>query len=421
MAFHHRWILRAAAIVALFLAVGSGFALAAIDRPNALDRRVDAIPDGVLISRPATALVDAPRQEAATRLARLTLPGSLATAIFELVALVYFWNSGAAAAWRDRLRARLRNEGTVRFVFGATLGLIARFAALIPAFYLYRVDRVMELSTELTRTWALFWIAHTLLAMILAGIIAAVVLWLVDRTHQWYVFTIAAILVVSVAWSYGSPYLALHGAKAISPASGTMGARLRTLLSSAGLSSVPVLVETARNSPVGSAFVVGLGGSRRIVVTDTLVAGETPPEVLYEVAYHVGQLLHRDSVFVALIEGGIVIVFSALAVVLADRIRFRRDDDPVSRLALVGALLAAVYLVAVPVRNAALRSYVFDDDRYAVALTGDRASAIRALVRATDQQMEEVCPEMLTAFFLSTHPSTGARIAAINGVPDACP
>ncbi|MBV8490091.1 MAG: M48 family metalloprotease [Candidatus Eremiobacteraeota bacterium] len=420
MAFDRRGILRAVAIVALLCIAACGAAAAAGDRPNALDRRVDAIPATALISQPATALVDGPRQAAAIRLAHLTLPGFLAAALFEFVALLYFWSSGTAAAWRNRLRSQVRNEWWVRFFFGATLALVARAAALLPAFYLYRVDRVMELTTALTRTWAAWWILHTLVATIVAGLIAAVILWLADRTHQWYLFAIGAILGVSVLWSYASPYLSLSGTTIV-PASGETGDRIHAMLSNAGISSVPVLIQSTSNSPVGNAFVLGLGNSRRIVLTDTLIAGGTPAEVLYAIAYQIGLILHHDLLFVALIEGGIVIVFSAVAVVIADRIGFRRDDDPVSRLALVGALLAVVYVAAVPVRNAALRSYVFDDDRYAVSLTGDRAAAIRAIVRGTDQQMEEVCPEMLTSFFLATHPSPAARIAAIGGVPNACP
>ncbi|HTU82109.1 MAG TPA: M48 family metalloprotease [Candidatus Acidoferrales bacterium] len=421
MAFDRGRILRAAVVVALLFCACAGVVWAAVERPNALDRSVDAISNRTLLTQPATALVDSPRQAAATRLAGLTLPGWLATALFELLALAYFWSSGAAARWRDRLRARIGAQWAVRFLFGATLALVARAAALLPAFYLYRVDRTMELTTMLTRTWALFYVFHTIVAMVVAGIIAAFVLWLVDRTHQWYVYTIVAILAVSVGWSYASPYFELPGANAIAPLSGPLGAGVRALVARSGVPNVPVYVQTSRNSPIGEAFVVGLGASRRIVISDTMLAGETPPEILYEIAYEVGHIVHNDLVFIALIEGGIIIVFSAVAVVIADRIGFRRDDDPLSRLALVGALLAAVYLVAVPVRNAALRSYVFDNDRYAVELTADRAAAVRALVRSTDQRMEEVCPEMLTAFFLATHPSSGQRIAAITGVPSGCP
>jgi len=46
---------------------------------------------------------------------------------------------------------------------------------------------------------------------------------------------------------------------------------------------------------------------------------------------------------------------------------------------------------------------------------------VRALVRDSDQRMEEVCPEASATFLLYTHPGTGARIAAINHVSSGCP
>src|SRR5665213_1140432 len=166
------------AIVAVMLCVaGFGVASAAFERPNQLDHRVDAISAHALLTQPASQLVDPARQAAAGRLARLTLPGWVLMALFKAAALAYFWRSGAAAELRDRLRRRMRAPWVVRFAFGAALALIARVAALLPAFYLYRVERVMDLSVALTRVWGMFWIAHTVLAMLIAGAIAAVVLW----------------------------------------------------------------------------------------------------------------------------------------------------------------------------------------------------------------------------------------------------
>jgi Zn-dependent protease with chaperone function len=411
-----------ATLVALALfAFGYATAVAASQRPNQLDRRVDAIAQSELLAQPAIALVEPARQAAAQRRADLTLPGWVLMAVFEAAALAYFWRSGGAAALRDRLRRRLRAEWSVRFIFGATLALIARAAALLPAFYLYRVERVMDLSAELTRVWALFWIAHTLLAMVIAGIIATIILWLVDRTHQWYAYTIVVILGASIAWSYASPFFEVVGERALQRVSPDIERRVGDALARGKVPPVPVMVEAARVSALTGPIVVGLGPYRRVVLPRSLVAGDTSAEVAYAVTYEIGHVLHADPLFVALIEGGIVIVFSALAVVLSDRVGFRRDDDPLSRLALVGALLAVVYIVAVPVRNAALRSYDLDADRYAVGLTGDRASAVRAIVRAADQRMEEACPEMLAGIFLDVHPSPAVRVAAINGVPTHCP
>ncbi|HVN70311.1 MAG TPA: M48 family metalloprotease [Candidatus Binatia bacterium] len=362
------------------LVLATGAAIAS-ERPDALGRRVDSIPQSVLLSQPATALVDGARQAGALRRAHWTVTGWILIQIFEAIALFYLWSSGGAAGLRDWLRKRVAQEWNVRFLFGAALALVARLAALIPSFYLYRVDRTLDLTFELTRWWLLYWAFHTILGMVIAGVIAAVVLGLVARTHQWYVYTIIAILAASVGWAYARPYVTLPDAHA--------------LFVHPPHSQVTVMVE-------------GLPGS-------------TPPEIDYLAAFELGHVVHGDALSIALIEGGVIIVFASIAVFIADRIRFRRDDDPLSRLAIVGALLALVYIVAVPVRNAAVRAYDFDADKYAVALTRDPGAAVRALVRSADERMIEVCPEWTARLFLYTAPGTGARVAAINRVPSACP
>jgi Zn-dependent protease with chaperone function len=412
-----KMICRAIPVVAFALLLGAT-AWASMVRPNALDRRVDALTTQALLSEPATSLVDPARQAAAVRRAHWTLAGWLLIPITEAIALFYMWTTGGAASLRDWLRRRIRSEWLVRFLFGASLALVARLASFVPSFYLYRVDRALDVTFELTRFWFAFWIYHTLLAMIVAGLIAAIVLWLASRTHQWYAYTIVGILAVSVGWSYAAPFV--QSPFAVHPISGPLGPRLHALVQHARLPNVAIYVASAGNTPLGEAEVLGLGVSRRIQLTDTLIAGGTPAEIEYEVAYDLGKMARHDLFEIALIEGGVVIIFAALAVVIADRIRFRRDDDPLSRLAIVGALLALVYIVAVPVRNAALRSYDLAATRYAVALTGDPAAAVRALVRATDQQMEEVCPETSAMLFLYTEPGIGERIAAINRIPSGC-
>lgn len=413
-------ILRAVLFTAALLVTFSAAQAAQIDRPNALDRRVDALSQTALLHEPATMLVDPARQAAARRRVHLTLPGWVLVLLCEAIALFYLWSSGGAARLRDWLRRRIRSDWMLRFAFGAALALVARIASFLPAFYLYRVARTMQIDLELTRWWLFSWAAHTLLGMIVAGLVAAIVLAWAQRTHQWYAYTILAILAGCVVWTYASPYLTLLG-RTIHPLPGRLDVETRDVLVRAGYGNLRVQVEGVRNTPIGEAAVVGIGPSRRILLSDTLIAGDTPPELAYDVAVELGHVAHRDLLSVALIEGGIIIFFSALAVVLADRITFRRDDDPLSRLAIVGALLALVYIAAVPARNAALRSYDFSADRYAVTLTGDPANAVRALVRDSDQRMEEVCPELTATLFLYTSPGTGARIAAINHVPSGCP
>jgi Zn-dependent protease with chaperone function len=410
------WFGNALLMAALVLLLATA-AFAAVQRPNSLDRRVDALMQTSLMTQSAATLVDPARQAAALRRAHWTLLGWMASVLFESAALFYLWSSGGAAALRDWLRRRARSQWWVRFLFGAALALVARAAAIIPSFYLFRVDRILQLTTDLTRVWLFFWIYHTLIGMIVAGLIAAVVLWLAERTHQWYVYTIVAILAASVGWSYARGYVESSGG-AMHPVRGAPAAALQALIGRAGVPGVPIM--ESGNSSAGEAAALGVGSLRRIVLSHGLIAGETTAEVDYRVAYELGRFLHGDLLAIGLIEGGVIIIFSTIAIVIADRVRFRRDDDPLSRLAIVGALLALVYLAAVPVRNLALRPYVFDADRYAVALTGNPSAAVRALVRAADQRMEEVCPERAAALFLYSAPGVGARVAEINQVPSGC-
>ena len=383
-----------------------GVANAAAQRPNALDKRVDAIAAHDLMTMPATALVDPERQHAAQRLVHYRLPGWFATIVIQVLVLAYFWQSGAGARLRDRLRSMTRNEALARFLFGAALGFIANLAALIPEFYLYRVDRVFGLNDLLLRTWAGDWLLNTLASMLLVGVTVVVVLALVDRTHQWYIYTLAAIVAVSISIAFLAPYLSVRAAT---------GAQL-----SMPSSPVPVYVEHERRSHVGDAEVVGLGLSQRLIVSSALVAGESRGELTYVVGRELAHINHGDPLRLAIYEALFVIFGAALAVFVADRIGFRRDDDEVSRLALVAALLGVVYLIAAPAHNAIVRGMTARADAEALA-RADRASAVREIVRETDQRMDEVCPDVVARVYLESYPGAGERVSSVNGVASGCP
>jgi STE24 endopeptidase len=383
---------------------------------TALDRHVDAIPSTMLLSHTIASLADAKRQAAGARLLSLEMPGWFAAIVFEFAALVYFWRSGSAARVRDALRLRLGSEFAVRFVFGAALALIARIATILPAFYLWRVDRIMGLSSALTRVWAYEYVLGTVLGMIVAGFIVAFTLWIADRTHQWYLYAIASIVCVSLIGTLLAPYIIAPLFERYTPLSGAIAAEQRALVSRYGYGEIPILVEHRLDRiPADTAKTQGMGSTQRIVLADTVVAAATPQEITFYVTAQIAALNDRDPLRLALIDAAIVIVGTAIAVVIADRVPFRRDDDPVSRLALAGALLAVVYIGAVPVDHNVVAGMQLRADREAVEMTGDRISALRALVRSADDRIEEVCPGTLGRIFLYRTASIGERAEAAGG------
>lgn len=394
-----------------------GLMLAAVD---ALNRHVDALAPSALLSQPLSALVDADRQAAGARLISLELPGWFAALFAQAIVLFYFWRSGGAARWRDALRKRLRSETTVRFAFGATLALIARAAAIVPAFYLWRVDRIMGLSQALTRVWVYEYGLGTVIGMLVAGIIVVLVLWLVERTHQWYLYTIAGIVAVSLIGALLNPFVVAPLFDRFTPLSGPLAARAASFAAAHGYVGIPILVEhRVDRVPESAAATQGMGATQRISLAEAIVSVATPPEVDYYVAHDLAELNDHDPLDLALIDAFIVIVGVALSVVIADRVRFRRDDDSISRLALVGALLAIVYIPGVLVDHEVVTTMQLRAAREAVAMTGDRASAVRAFVRAGDERVEQACPSVVGRIFLYRIPSLGQDATAI-GAQSGC-
>jgi hypothetical protein len=395
-------------------------AWAATMRPNGVDHRVDRLSAQTLLTRPAAALVDPERQIAAAHFVHWYLPGWFLSVLFPVLALIYFWRSGSAAHVRDTLRRRFGNETLVRFGFGATLGAIVRIAALFPDVYLYRIERLVSQNDQLLRAWGADWLLTTIAWMAAVGLVTAGVLWLVERTHQWYIYTIATIFAVAFLCAYIAPYAGVPLFDRIVPLPRPVVSIAAKLETQAHV-SIPIVEQVRRRSHLGMAYVVGLGASQRIVIGDAVVAVAGPSEMRYMLARQLGFRAAQSTWRIALIDALMLIVGTAIAVAIADRIGFRRDDDAVSRLAIVGALLGVLYFIAVPVDNALLRSFSASAGQYALALRVDRAAAVRSVVRETDQRLTEVCPDIMARLFMEREPDSSVQVNALNGVPTACP
>ncbi|MBV8636912.1 MAG: M48 family metalloprotease [Candidatus Eremiobacteraeota bacterium] len=388
-------------------------------RPNALDQAVNALSDATLLSHPASALVDSARAEAADRLMHLMLAGWFVTFALQIVVLAYFWQSGLAARVRDRLRRRFRNEFVVRFLFGAVLALVGRAAGLLPELYIYRVQRAMSLSDQLLRAWAADWIANTIVTMIVVGIAVAIVLWIVDRTHQWYIYLLVAIVLASAGLSFIEPYVVLPRFGHYAEIPPEYRADAASLEARAHV-KVPLLEHVDDRTHLGDAYVNGLGPSQRIVISDSIFQASSRREIRYVLARELGFIAIGGPLRIAVADAVFVIVGVALAVAIADRIGFRRDDDPMVRLALLGALLGLMYLAIVPFNNTMLRSLSWASEEYALTLTHDPAAAVRSIVRNADERLDAACVTGAANIFRQEILDPAHAVETANHVPSGC-
>jgi Zn-dependent protease with chaperone function len=411
-----RCIVTLAAAFALFVFT----AIPADAARTRLDARVDALTTQQLLSMSPALLVDAGRQRRARAIADLRHGASAGWGIAQILAFWWLWRSGTAARIRDAMRRRTRSRIAHRAVFGAVLGALGPLAALPFALASYRVSFNAGVTSEHLDQWFLDYAIRIGLDAIVGALVVSSVIALVERIRVWYLvlaalFYVGAIVAVSLAplVPIGTPHKTTPNALA---AEGIEMARI------IGVPNTPVVVvATSRHSNTMSSRAAGIGPTARAVVGDVTLLHMTPPEWRVALAHAFAHVRYGDTMRQTLFAVTLFVLSAAIAVLLSDRVGFRRDDDALSRLALVAAFLGIVLLVAYPIYTADARNLETRADTAALAALGDRSVSVRAMVRYADDDLVALCDRRSIRWYFDEQPALGGRIAAVAGTADPCP
>ena len=164
-----------------------------------------------------------------------------------------------------------------------------------------------------------------------------------------------------------------------------------------------------------NAALVGLGSTRRILLSDTLLAEYSDDEIEVILAHELAHHVHRDLWKAIAIEAAVALAaawcadFSRRAV--GPVLGFYGPQDLAALpLHLLGA--GVVSVAAVPLVNAVSRHNERRADRFALGLTRRPAAFISALRRLSAQNLAEPRPGAITRVLFYTHPPVEERIEA---------
>ena len=202
-----------------------------------------------------------------------------------------------------------------------------------------------------------------------------------------------------------------------------LAARLLALARAAGIEAVGVYEwglggKTRR----ANAALVGLGRTRRILLSDTLLAEYPEDEIEVVFAHELGHHV-RGDIRSALAFEGVALLAAAVAADLALRWLGPRagvqhaGDVAGLPLLLLGAGAASILLV--PMANALSRRNERGADRYALELTGRPAAFASAIRRLADQNLADPRPSRLVELFFHTHPPLEERLRVAAAWPAA--
>jgi Zn-dependent protease with chaperone function len=385
-----------------------------------LDARVDALATQQLLTRNPASLVNAGRQARARKIADLRHAASVGWALMQILAFWWLWRSGTAARLRDVMRRRTRNRTLQRAVFGAVLGALGPVVALPFAAVSYRVVFNAGLTDERLPQWFLDYAVRVGLDAVLGAAIVAGVLALVERVRLWYLVVAGAILggaLVSVALAPVAPF-----GMPVKTTPNALVALAAPLAQRIGVPGTPVvLLASARHSNALVARAAGIGPTSRALIGDVVLDHMTPPEQRVVLAHTLAHVRFGDPLRQTLLAVVLFVLSAAIAVLLSDRVGFRRDDDALSRLALVATFLGFVLIVTYPIYNGYARNLETRADRTALAATDDPAATVRAMVRYADDDLVPLCDRRTVRWYFEDRPALGGRIAAAAGTADPCP
>jgi len=164
-----------------------------------------------------------------------------------------------------------------------------------------------------------------------------------------------------------------------------------------------------------NAALTGIGSTRRILVSDTMLAEYSDEEIEVVLAHELGHHVHNDiwkGIFFqsVLILAGFYMgarVLSALAGAFS-----LRDVADVAGLPLLLIAAGGVSLVMLPLAHALSRMFERKADRFALALTRNPAAFISAMRRLAAQNLAEEQPSVLVQWLFHSHPPVRERIEA---------
>ncbi len=165
-------------------------------------------------------------------------------------------------------------------------------------------------------------------------------------------------------------------------------------------------VDASRRTNAANAYVNGLGGSRRVVLYDTLLASFTPAEARSVVAHELAHVRYRDVprllVYLALVAPGGTRAIARLAE------RMEGSNAPgLPALALAGGVVSGALGVVARQLSRAIERRA---DAFSLELTGEADAFVSFEQRITRQNLADPDPPRWLSTLLGTHPPIIERI-----------
>ena len=325
----------------------------------------------------------------------------------------------ASAAWVAALAFTGWGSGLPLAVFVAILAAGSEIVSF--PFVVYRtfvLDRKYSLSAESFATWFRDHLKALAIGLVICEIVALAVFQSMRIAGSaWWALAALLFAAAGVLLSGLAPILLMPLFYRFRPLErAALRERLIALCRRADVAVLGVFEwGLGEKTSRANAALAGVGRTRRILLSDTLLQNYSEDEIEVILAHELAHHVHHDLWTALALETGLM-----AAAMLTGHLAITASSHGLgNRAALPLLVLVAggVSLALTPIGYAWSRHNERRADRFALALTGRHDAFVSAMRRLAAQNLAEPAPSRLVRWFFHTHPTIDERIASAGAHP----
>ncbi|HOD34843.1 MAG TPA: M48 family metallopeptidase [Syntrophales bacterium] len=280
------------------------------------------------------------------------------------------------------------------------------------------IEKKFGFSTMTPRLWLTDLFKNLVLSVILLSLLMIPVLALIEHAGpSWWIWawSFFALFQFLVIWLYPIVIAPLFN-KYEPVRNEDLRARILEMMERAGLRASGIYqVDAGKRSRHSNAYFTGIGKTKRIVLYDTLLGTHTPEEIVSILAHEIGHWKKKHVLKQLLLIGVTsLIVFYLIAWMIEWPLIYRtfgfQERIPSAGILLTAILLKPAAYFLAPIGAMISRRFERASDRYTFELIGSTVALCNALKRLAKDNLSNLHPHPLYAWFYYSHPPLTERI-----------
>lgn len=291
---------------------------------------------------------------------------------------------------------------------------IGFFLLDLPSSWLnFRVEHKYELSNQNATSWLTDEVKGVLISLVLALVGFNLLFWAIDVSQLWWIWAWIAFTVISIFIGFISPTLLMPLFYDFQPLEDEeLKGRLEELANRAELDVLGVFnMEASEKTKKAMGALTGIGSSRRIILSDTMLENYSLEEIEAVIAHEMGHHKYHDIWFLI----GVQSLFSLLGFYLISSfidplLGFLSLELNVSALPVILGMMELILFLLSPVKNWFSRIREKAADSFSLNLVDNPKALGKALVKLSQQNLGNPAPPRLVELIFYDHPSGLNRV-----------